>query len=118
MRLTRTAWIAAAALLAACAHDQGEAPAPSAQRQADIGAGRQLAQDNCESCHAIGPVGDSRIAAAPPFRVLSYGYPLNTLEEALGEGIIVGHPSMPEFRLEPDQIDDLLAYIESIQQRR
>lgn len=116
MRLRDCIWIAATLALAACAHEG--APAPGGAHAGDIEAGRQLAQINCASCHAIGAVGDSRNPAAPPFRVLSYGYPLNSLEEAFAEGILVGHPDMPEFSLAPQQIDDLLAYIESIQQRR
>jgi mono/diheme cytochrome c family protein len=33
--------------------------------------------------------------------------------QALAEGIRVAHP-MPEFRLEPNQIDDLIAYLKSL----
>jgi mono/diheme cytochrome c family protein len=55
---------------------------------------------------------------APPFRTLSEAYPVESLSEAFAEGILVGHPDMPEFRLEPAQINDLLAYIQSIQERR
>jgi mono/diheme cytochrome c family protein len=36
------------------------------------------------------------------------------LEEALAEGISTGHPDMPEFVADPDQIDAILAYIESL----
>jgi hypothetical protein len=50
-----------------------------------------------------------------PFRKISLRYPVRNLEEALGEGIFVGHPDMPPFQLEPDDIDELLDYIESIQ---
>jgi hypothetical protein len=32
------------------------------------------------------------------FRTLGKRYPIEALEEALGEGIISGHPDMPEFR--------------------
>ena len=32
-----------------------------------------------------------------------------------GEGITTGHPSMPQFQLDPAQINDLLAYLNSIQ---
>lgn len=109
--------LAAAFVLIGCMH-QAEAPTPAPSRAGDIAAGRHLAQTNCASCHAIGAVGESRNPAAPPFRVLSYGYPLNSLEEAFAEGILVGHPDMPEFELAPQQINDLLAYIESVQQRR
>ncbi len=55
---------------------------------------------------------------APPFRTLSEQYPLDSLEEAFAEGILVGHRDMPEFRLSPTQIDSLLAYLQSIQRRR
>jgi mono/diheme cytochrome c family protein len=55
---------------------------------------------------------------APPFRTLSRDYPVTALEEAFAEGILVGHPDMPEFRLEPEQIDAIVAYIQSIQAQR
>jgi cytochrome c len=47
----------------------------------------------------------------PPFRELHNRYPVETLEEALGEGIVTGHPNMPEFRLDPGQIGDLISYL-------
>ncbi|HEX8900857.1 cytochrome c [Vitreimonas sp.] len=83
-----------------------------------IEAGRHLAEINCATCHAIGAEGESRHPMAPPFRTLSRDYPVTALEEAFAEGILVGHPDMPEFRLAPAQIDDLLSYIESVQERR
>jgi cytochrome c len=52
---------------------------------------------------------------APPFRDLHNRYPVEALEEALSEGIRVGHPSMPEFSLDPDQIVDLIAFLRSLQ---
>ena len=53
-----------------------------------------------------------------PFREFSWRYPIETLAEPLAEGIIVGHPDMPEFQFEPKDIDALLAYIESVQAPR
>ena len=35
--------------------------------------------------------------------------------ETLAEGIQTGHPTMPEFQLEPDQIGDLLAYLKTLE---
>jgi cytochrome c len=35
--------------------------------------------------------------------------------ENLAEGIVTGHPSMPEFRLNPDQIANLLAYLKTLE---
>ncbi|MGB8118008.1 MAG: cytochrome c, partial [Pseudolabrys sp.] len=47
----------------------------------------------------------------PPFRELHNRYPVESLEEALGEGIVTGHPNMPEFRLDPGQVGDLISYL-------
>jgi mono/diheme cytochrome c family protein len=94
----------AAALGASSAHAAG-----SAAR------GLKIAQRNCSQCHAIGPKGESRNAAAPPFRTLSQRYPIEMLEEALAEGMLTGHPEMPEFRFSPSEIDDLIAYLKSVQ---
>ena len=105
----------AALALSACAHT--EAPSAAAAR-GDIAAGQHLAEINCSACHAIGAEGESRHAAAAPFRTLSENYPINALEEAFAEGVLVGHRDMPEFTLEPAEIDDLLAYIQSVQERR
>ncbi len=40
------------------------------------------------------------------------------LEEAFAEGVLVGHPDMPEFTLSAEDIDALLSYIQSVQERR
>ena len=77
--------------------------------------GFTFAQTNCSQCHAIGRFGDSPIPDAPPFRTLHTRYPVEDLAEAFAEGITTGHPSMPQFQLDPAQINDLLAYLNSIQ---
>ncbi len=77
--------------------------------------GQTFAQTNCSQCHAIGRVGDSPIPEAPPFRTLNTRYPIEDLAEAFAEGITTGHPSMPQFQLDPAQINDLLAYLNSVQ---
>ncbi len=81
--------------------------------------GKAIAQANCAKCHAIGPAGASPNPKSPPFRTLSRKYPLRDLEEALAEGIVVGHEGaeMPQFRLSTSQIAALLAYLDSIQRR-
>ena len=38
------------------------------------------------------------------------------LEEAFAEGIVTGHPTMPEFRLDPGQIADVIAYFKTLEQ--
>lgn len=77
--------------------------------------GFTFAQTNCSQCHTIGRVGDSPVPEAPPFRTLHTRYPIEDLAEAFAEGITTGHPSMPQFQLDPAQINDLLAYLNSIQ---
>jgi cytochrome c len=42
-------------------------------------------------------------------------YPVENLEEPLAEGIVTGHPSMPEFRFEPDQIHDFIEFLKTLQ---
>jgi cytochrome c len=73
--------------------------------------GLTFARTNCARCHSIDKVTTSPLKAAPPFRELHNRYPVETLEEALGEGIVTGHPNMPEFRLDPGQIGDLISYL-------
>jgi len=77
--------------------------------------GRTFANANCASCHAVGPVGESPLKIAPPFRTLHARYPVEQLAEALAEGITTGHPTMPEFRLDAAQIGDLIAYLKSLE---
>ena len=49
--------------------------------------GRAIVQINCATCHAVGRQGDSPMAKALPFRDLHKRYPVENLQEALGEGI-------------------------------
>ncbi|MDJ0450295.1 cytochrome c [Methylocystis sp. JR02] len=105
-----------ATLLFVSAATCGSAPAGAADRgRLALGAG--IAKANCSRCHAIGRTGASAIPKAPPFRYLGRRYPLSNLEEALGEGIVVGHegPEMPQFQFNAKQVEALLAYLASIQ---
>ena len=77
--------------------------------------GKTFALNNCAKCHSIDKVTPSPLKIAPPFRTLHKRYPIETLGEALAEGISTGHPTMPEFRLDPDQIGDLLAYLKTLE---
>ncbi len=82
--------------------------------QADIDEGRRLVELNCSPCHAVGTTGDSPNKAAPPFREVVTRYDPAELEEALAEGITVGHAEMPEFELTPGEIDAVVAYLRSL----
>ncbi len=86
----------------------------------EIPRGQLYAERHCATCHAIGREGTSPYAPAPPFRTLHKRYPVEMLAEALAEGIVVGHTGvrqMPAFRLEPIEIDDLIAYFKSLEPR-
>lgn len=89
----------------------------SARAADDPEHGAELLQKNCASCHAVGRTGDSPHKFAPAFRTLGQRYPIESLEEALGEGIVSGHPDMPEFKFDADDVGDIIAYLKSIQQR-
>src|SRR3954469_8916355 len=107
LQVTPAASVAILATGAAAQDPRGQQD-PRAQR------GRVLAQANCAKCHAVGPAADSPLAIAPPFRTLHTRYPGESLEEALVEGIVTGHPSMPEFRLDVGQARDLIAYLKAL----
>jgi cytochrome c len=86
-----------------------EVLSPPAQR------GLVIVRTNCSRCHAIGKIGDSPLPIAPPFRTLHERYPVDDLQEPLAEGIITGHPTMPEFRFDPGQVGDIIAYLKSLE---
>lgn len=119
MRWTISVLAAGSVLASACGGpesphvpDEATSEAPRAEL---VGQGETIAVSLCASCHAVGREGDSPHADAVPFRQISWMYPVEALAEPLSEGIIVGHPDMPEWQFEPQDIDALLAYIESIQ---
>ena len=85
------------------------AASPAEQR------GKTYALTNCARCHSIDRVTESPLKVAPPFRTLHKRYPIENLGEALAEGIETGHPTMPAFQLEPDQIHDLLSFLKTLE---
>jgi cytochrome c len=85
------------------------ATSPAEQR------GKTYAITNCARCHSIDRVTESPLKIAPPFRTLHKRYPIESLGEALAEGIETGHPTMPAFQLQPDQIHDLLSFLKTLE---
>jgi mono/diheme cytochrome c family protein len=82
---------------------------PAAQR------GLVLVRTNCVQCHAIDKTSDSPLRIAPPFRTLHTKYPIESLRRPLSEGVVTGHPTMPVFRLDPGQVEDVLAYLKTLE---
>lgn len=118
----------AAVMLTGCMADiEATAPEPAPARQrapapfpepGDVAKGRAFVEAHCSGCHAVGPTGTSPYAPAPPFRTLHERYDVEGLAEAFAEGILVGHKGekqMPEFVMTPEEIDDLLAYLKSLE---
>jgi len=98
------------AFLATCAVTASAQPSAEAR-------GEALLSRHCAMCHAIGRSGTSPHAVAPPFRSLAQRYPIESLEESLGEGLLSGHPDMPEFSFPPRDVGAIIRYLRSIQQR-
>jgi cytochrome c len=109
-RLIVGAFVAAVALSALPPTARSEeALSPPAQR------GKVFVLTNCSRCHSVDKITESPLKPAPPFRTLHLRYPVESLQESLAEGIITGHPSMPEFRLDPGEITDVIAYLKSLE---
>ena len=89
--------------------------AASANAANDVEQGRRLASIHCSRCHAIDKTGESPLSIAPPFRTLHERYPVDSLQEALAEGIVTGHPDMPEFRFKASEVGDFLAFLKSLE---
>lgn len=112
--MTLAQLVVATALAATLATLLGLAPARAA---GDLKTGEELLTKNCGACHAVGRGGDLPQKDAPAFRTLGKRYPIDSLEEALSEGIMSGHPDMPEFTFDADEVGGIIAYLKSIQQR-
>ena len=99
-------------VIALCLMSPGVAAAqtsPSEQR------GQTFVRANCSTCHATDKVSPSPLKIAPPFRELHLRYPVESLQEALVEGIRTGHVNMPEFRLDAGQASDVIAHLKTLE---
>ncbi len=109
MRLNASAIAVAGALVAGTF-----AVTPAAAQSSPTARGEAIAQRLCARCHAVKREGASPMGLAPPFRELPKRYPVENLAEALAEGIVTGHPAMPQFTFTPREIGALLTYIDSL----
>lgn len=99
--------------LAACGLAGAALAAPADRAQ--VAAGRRILDRDCAACHAIGPRGQSLRQTAPPFRDLHRRYDVAGLEEALAEGIMVGHAAMPAKAYAAKDIEAMIAYLKSLE---
>lgn len=110
-------------LLGLLAPDLSDTPprevGPPADMTTSVIRGEMSVRRRCAACHAVSTDDASPFAAAPPLREIASRYPVENLEEALAEGIYVGHRGpMPPFALESDEIADITAYLRSLQTSR
>ena len=89
-------------------------PAIKAENDLTIAKGRAIIEAKCARCHAIGNGDASQHHEAPPFREVVTRYPPDDLAEALAEGIMSGHPDMPQFVFQPAEIEALVAYLNTL----
>jgi tetratricopeptide (TPR) repeat protein len=92
----------------------GEPQTVSAESDKLVAQGRALAEKNCAWCHAIGKTGDSPNPRAPRWRDLYKRHPILALRDPLTRGIARPHDEMPKFELSDDEIDTIVAYINSL----
>ncbi|MCC6948825.1 MAG: cytochrome c [Bradyrhizobiaceae bacterium] len=82
------------------------------------GRGKSLLTEQCGRCHQVAATGKSPLAEAPTFSEVMRRYKPDQLEEALAEGLSTGHPAMPEFTFEPDDVAAILAYLGTLRPAR
>ncbi len=92
----------------------GEPVTVSTESDKLIAQGRALAEKNCAWCHAIGGKGESPNPRAPPWRDLHKRHPILALRDPLTRGIGRPHDEMPKFELTDNEIDTIVAYINSL----
>lgn len=106
------------ALMASIAPAQAQVAPPAAQSgptEAELVVrGQALAAERCARCHATGANDSSPHDKAPPFRDVVTRYPSEHLAEALAEGIVSGHPDMPVYVMTAEEIDQFLAFLDSL----
>ena len=85
---------------------------------AAIERGQKLAKQACAMCHAIAGSAPSPLKDAPPFPTLMQTFPGRSLDEILAQGLRTPHKPMPIFLATSQNIDDLLAYLGSVQVHR
>ncbi|MDP3898710.1 MAG: cytochrome c [Mesorhizobium sp.] len=106
-KMPRSVVLISIALLAMCG--------PALSDRESAFRGRRIAEANCAECHAIARYDTSENPAAPPFRTLSRRPSFATLRQSMSGQIFLRHAVMPDFEPTPDQVNDIVDFIENIQ---
>jgi mono/diheme cytochrome c family protein len=87
--------------------------AGTASAAGDPGAGAEVARTWCASCHLVGDAAAGSTTQGPPsFRALARGQ--TRTPDELRTFLTNPHPPMPDLSLSRVQIENLVAYIESL----
>jgi cytochrome c len=78
--------------------------------------GEVLSQQWCSQCHAVEPGQQSPNPKAPVFSAIA-AEPSAT-EYSLHVFLQTTHTTMPNFKIDPDDIDDIVGYIRSLAPKR
>jgi cytochrome c len=90
----------------------GSTAAASPSLAADLARGAQLARQWCSSCHVIGGPAPKTIQQGPPsFRTVAQS---RLTRDQLRAFLSHPHGGMPDLSLTRAEIDDLIAYIETL----
>ncbi len=89
--------------------------AAATAQAASVDNGKNLAERNCAPCHAIGAKGESTNPISPPFRDIHLRYRPADLGEIFQGGLLTHHPAMPEFRFNLRELEDIAAYMQSVE---
>jgi mono/diheme cytochrome c family protein len=88
-------------------------PTAGAQEIGNAKRGEVMASRLCSECHYTGVYdAESRNAKAAPFRAIANTRGMTAM--ALGVWMQTSHPTMPNIRLTPETLDDIIAYIRSL----
>jgi mono/diheme cytochrome c family protein len=98
----------AAALLAV------DAGAQDLEKIGDIQSGRKLAMDECRSCHDVSARPGKPSQRGRPPNFYDVANMASTTPTSLYVFLHSSHPTMPNFRLEKKESDDVIAYIMSL----
>ncbi len=109
MKKTGQAVILAAALMA------GDVRAQGAADIGDIQSGRNLAMRECRACHRVG-LGSLRLKQGPP-AFYDIANMASMTPTSLYVFLHTSHPTMPNFRLDKKESDDVIAYIISLRRQ-
>jgi mono/diheme cytochrome c family protein len=89
---------------------------PAQSQIADAAAGEIYAEKVCAECHAIHRTGLSPDPTATPFKDVA-DTPGMT-ETALRVWLTTSHPTMPNIVIEPQDMDNVIAYILSLEDQQ